>query len=155
MFSARYDWWAMETAPVHLLARWRRVPRARRVLLVEAIATLALVCAALRLLPFKRAIRLGAIPVGQPKTHDDSIAATVWAVQAAARRLPWRIVCIQSGIAVQRMLRRRGVDARLHYGIARPGETTDLQAHVWVTVDGTAVIGGEEAAKFAPVAEYP
>jgi hypothetical protein len=155
MFPARYDWWTMDHAPVNLLERWNRVPRARRVMLVEAIATLSLVCAALRLLPFKRAIRLGAIPLGHAKAEDDSVAEAVWAVQAAARRLPWRIVCIQSGIAVQRMLRRRSVDARLHYGIARPGEATDLQAHVWVTVDGGAVIGGEEAAKFAPVAQYP
>ena len=54
--------------------------------------------------------------------------------------------------ALQRMLRRRGCDARLHYGLASGAR---LEAHAWVTLGATALIGGEEAARFREVAAWP
>ena len=78
----------------------------------------------------------------------------VWAVEAASRRLPWRTMCIEKGLVVQRMLRSGGVNAVLHYGARHHPDTSRLEAHVWVTVEGIAVIGGAEAASFALVASY-
>ena len=77
-----------------------------------------------------------------------------WAVEAAARRVPWRTVCFQKGLALHWMLRRRGVDARLHYGIGHD-ETGELEAHVWVAAGGTVLIGGLEAPRFNLVATFP
>ena len=71
-----------------------------------------------------------------------------------SRRLPWRTKCIEKGLAVQRLLRSGGVDALLHYG-ARHAENGMLEAHVWVSVDGETVIGGDEAPGFAELAQYP
>jgi hypothetical protein len=150
----RYAWASMERSRANALSRFQRLGRERQVLLVEAAATLIMTSAALRLLPFERVIRLGAIPLsGRPGSA--SSAEAVWAIESAGRRLPWRIVCIQKGIAAQRMLRRRGFDARLHYGIGRWAGEGELKAHVWVTLGGSAVIGGAEAATFAEVAAYP
>jgi hypothetical protein len=53
------------------------------------------------------------------------------------------------------MLRKRGIDARLHYGARTVPHSGELEAHVWVTVGREAVIGGAEAANFAEVAGYP
>jgi hypothetical protein len=64
-------------------------------------------------------------------------------------------MCIEKGLAVQRLLRQSGVDALLHYGAQQIPSSGKLQAHVWVTVGGDAVIGGEEAAGFAELARYP
>ena len=112
---------------------------------------LTVVSAALSLLPFKRAIRLGSVPLApvSPAAVQDIVSA----VETAARQLPWRIVCIQRGITAQRMLRRRGLDAKLHYGIGSKDDV--LAAHVWVSLDGVPVIGGEEATAFAPVGAFP
>lgn len=130
---------------------WLLEPR-RRALLIEAAANLALASAALFLLPFRRAIRLGSVKLASDHRHrSDDI---VWAIEAAARRLPWRIVCIHKGIAAQRMLRRSGIDAVLHYGARHHGGESRLQAHVWVSVGGEIVIGGEEAPRFAEIAAY-
>ena len=64
-------------------------------------------------------------------------------------------MCIEQGIAGQRMMRRAGINARLHYG-AHPGDgDAKLSAHVWVSVDGDVVLGGEEAVDFAEVAVFP
>jgi hypothetical protein len=113
---------------------------------------LAIASAAVALLPFRRAIRLGCVPLGSRK--QASIEESAWAVEAAAQRLPWRTVCIEKGIVAQRMLRSGGIDAVLHYGARHNPESRRLEAHVWVTVDGRAVIGGEQAADFAQVATY-
>jgi hypothetical protein len=53
------------------------------------------------------------------------------------------------------MLRRRGVDARLHYGARQGVGNKLLEAHVWVSVAGEIVIGAEEASRFALLATYP
>ena len=128
--------------------------RQRLLLLAEAAGTLAAVSFALHALPFKRVIRMGSVRLAN-RSPTATAHDCVWAVEAAARRVPWRAVCIQQGIAAQRMLRRRGIDAVLHYGIASRGAAAKLEAHVWVTVEGRPVIGGEEARGFAPVAAYP
>jgi hypothetical protein len=52
------------------------------------------------------------------------------------------------------MLRRRHVGCALHYGVARePGGK--LRAHVWVSVDGCVLMGGEEAPRFSCLATFP
>jgi hypothetical protein len=53
------------------------------------------------------------------------------------------------------MLRSSGIDAVLHYGARHHPVTGKLEAHVWVTVDGRAVAGGEDAPQFAEIATYP
>ena len=138
-----------------LIGRWRRLDREQRLLLAEAAGALLRASAMLRLRPFKRAIRFGSIPLGTAVGRAGIVDDCAWAVRACARWLPWRLVCIQNGLAVQRMLRKRGVDAVLRYGIATNRAPGKLEAHVWVTVCDRAVIGGEEAKDFAPVAAYP
>lgn len=122
--------------------------------MARAAIALSLASAAVALLPFRRAIRLSAVPLGdraQGLTPEDCVRA----VESVARRLPWRTVCIDKGLAVQRMLRLGGIDARLHYGARHHPASAKLEAHVWVSVGGAIVIGGEEATGFAEVASFP
>lgn len=135
------------------VSKFLRLPAGRRGLLLEATASLVLASVALSLLPFKRAIQLGSIPLG--RKAGASVKEVIAAIEASARRLPWRNVCIHNGIAAQRMLRRRGFDAILHYGIGNDRERDVLAAHVWVSLDGVPVIGGEEARAFACVGAFP
>jgi hypothetical protein len=136
-----------------LLTRFYQLPRRRREVLLRAVVVLTAASAAVAVLPFRTAIRFGLVPLGRRGTL--TIDECVWAVEAAARRLPWRAVCIEQGLGAQRMLRAAGVDAVLHYGARHSEESGKLQAHVWVSVDGKTIIGGEEAAGFAEIATYP
>ena len=104
--------------------------------------------------PFRRAIQLGSVAL-RPRWSPIAIAEVVWAVEAAARRIPLRTKCLEQGIAVQRLLRLGGVDARLHYGARHALAHRDLEAHVWVTVGGKGVIGEKVAHAFAEIASYP
>ena len=81
-------------------------------------------------------------------------AECVWAVEAAARRLPWRTMCIEKGLAAQHLLRKSGVDARLHYGARHNPDCGKLEAHVWVSVDGKTIIGDQSPLQFAELATY-
>jgi len=138
-----------------VLERFRHLGRERQSLLIEAIGELALASASVALLPFRRSIVRGSRPLSPARRTPVAIETVIWAVEAAARRMPWRTVCIEQGLAAQRMLRRRGIDARLHYGARNDHSAGKLQAHVWVTVDGVAVIGESEAGRFAEIAAYP
>lgn len=121
--------------------------------MIEAVILLAVMATGVRLLPFRRAIRLGSCGIaGTPR--PDRMRQTGRAVEFAATVVPWRSVCLQQGLALQWMLRRRGLDARLRYGIASQRESR-LEAHVWVTVEDITVLGGDQAAPFATVATFP
>lgn len=125
---------------------WRDSP-----LLAEALVTLALASAAIRLLPFRRVAALA----GSVRVRGDpgDIAAVRRAVLALARRVPWRVVCFQQGLALHLMALRRGIATVLHYGVVQ--EPAGLAAHVWVSVDDAVVIGGEEAPRFTCLARFP
>ena len=136
---------------------WRR-----RLLLVEAMAAVVGASLAVRFLPFRHAVRGGARTLAGKQGDDwiDICHDARWSVVAVARHVPWRALCFQQGLALQWMLRRRGVDARLHYGIGyADGDASladrDLAAHVWVVIDDEIVLGGHGAASFRSVAVYP
>ena len=132
--------------------RLRALNGERKRLLLRSTGLLACASAAVALLPFRVAIRFGCVPLGRDPV---SPADCLWAVEAAARRLPWRTMCIEKGIVVQRMLRAAGIDAVLHYGARHHPDSHKLEAHVWVMVADCAVIGGVEAKDFAEIASYP
>lgn len=140
----------MTRAPA--LVRIYRMTRERRRSLLWAWIVLTIASAAVALLPFRTAIRFGTTSIGpRGRSPQDWICA----IESAARYMPWRTMCIEKGLAVQRLLRSSGVDARLHYGARHAPKTGKLEAHVWVTVAGEVIFGGEEAAAYAELARYP
>jgi hypothetical protein len=132
-------------------AGWREI-----VLVVEASIALAIAAAVFHLVPFRRAIRFasGGSPALGADPQVERLRRMERSVERAAARVPWRTVCLQKGLALQWMLRRRGVDARLHYGIGKD-EAGALCAHVWVSAGQTLLIGSEQAPQFRTVATYP
>lgn len=132
-------------------------------IIAEASVMLAFAALAIKLVPFRTlAGRLSAGDIGAAHLNasrdaaDDTRRAdeATWAVRAAWPFLPWRTVCFQKGLALHLMLRRRGIQSLLHYGVAQRKEL-GLSAHVWVSVGGRVLIGGREAEGFACLATYP
>ncbi len=122
-------------------------------LLAEAFAELTAASLKVRFVPFTRIMSA----ITRRTISDDARGVDVdrlrWAIEAAAQRLPLRTKCIETALALQAMLRRRGHPSVLHYGVRRDDEGT-LGAHVWLTIDGDFVIGGECAPEFACVASF-
>jgi hypothetical protein len=136
-----------------------RLPPARRtlsdwLLLAEALAALALASLAIALLPFRRvAAAASARGPSEARTDSETVRRVRGAVRGWSRRVPWKAVCFQRGLALHWMLRRRGIRSVLLYGVRQQADA--LAAHVWVDVDGETVIGGEEAPDFACLARFP
>jgi hypothetical protein len=124
------------------------------VLLAEAGVAILAASLALRLMPFRTlAGRLGR-GVGRAAPADAE--TSYWlrrAVLAWARRLPWRTLCFEQGLAAFVLLRRRGLAATMHYGAATIGG--ELKAHVWVTSGETEVIGCETKEEYGLLARFP
>jgi len=141
-----------------LLGKFRRLPRADRLLVIEATAVLICASLAIAVLPFRYVGRLAAPRARSRKLTAEDRALTIrsvrWAVIACARRLPWRAMCFEQGLAAQRMLRRRGIPSVLYFGAARSDEQ-GLAAHVWVRAGDIDVIGGDVAPEFAVLAAFP
>ena len=118
---------------------------------LEAGLALALASVLTRVLPFNAYIHRGSVFLRRKSCAQGKSIAKL--VDALANRVPFRAVCLQRGLALQWMLRRRGLDAILHYGIKIKPE--GLEAHVWVSLDGEVVIGAPQHQSFKEVAQYP
>lgn len=138
--------------------RLLRLSRSNQLILVEAFLILASASLAIKLVPFRRTVAMVSTRPRQgghsAPERDRIIAQCRWAVVALARRVPWRAVCFQRGLALHLMLRRRGIDSVLHYGVDQ-SEGHGLRAHVWISAGGRIVLGGEEAPQFACLASFP
>jgi Transglutaminase-like superfamily len=74
-----------------------------------------------------------------------------WAVEAAARALPWHPVCLPQAIAATAMLRRRSINSTLYLGVD-PADRLD--AHAWVRVGPVIVTGGPTIDRFTVVSTF-
>lgn len=137
--------------------RLARLSLANKRLVAEALVAVATASIAIRLASFRSVVeKAGAVgPASGDREQDRREAFRCsWAVERVAGLVPWRTVCFQKGLALHRMLRRRGVPSILHYGVGKQPEK-GLAAHVWVSVDGWIVMGGDVAHEFRELASFP
>ena len=109
---------------------------------------------AVRLVPFR--VLAERLSRGEADAEMADAEMIYWlrrTVLSWARRLPWRTLCFEQGMAAFVLLRRRGLAATLHYGAATiDGE---LKAHVWVTSGARDVVGCENKADYGLLARFP
>jgi hypothetical protein len=134
------------------LRRYYRIPRFRRRLLWEALTALAIARIAMALVPFRRiAAWMGTPGAETPATATVSevcIAQEIgWAVGALARRVPWDGRCLAQALAATGMLRRRGLEGTVSFGVCRGG-ATELSAHAWLRFGSCMVTGGPGHQRF-------
>ena len=68
-----------------------------------------------------------------------AVYKVVWAVSAAARRVP-QATCLTQALATQIMLGRRGHRTTLQLGVMK-SETGKMDAHAWLEREGKVLIG--------------
>lgn len=136
-------------------ARMRLARFGRRdvAMLAEALVGLSAASVSVRFVPFKRITSAITRQAISKRPRAVNLGQLRWAVQAIARRIPLRAMCFEQALCLQAMLRRRGVASTLHYGV-RWEEEGALGAHVWLSVDGELVLGGECASRYACVASF-
>ncbi|WP_166038202.1 lasso peptide biosynthesis B2 protein [Sphingosinicella sp. YJ22] len=124
---------------------------ANRLLVLEAIVNLLPAALAVRFLSFARVVE-GRRRVRRRRGGAEP-RRLARMVEIARAKVPWRAKCFESALCLRAMLRRRGIPSTLHYGIGAANDGA-LNAHVWLSVGGEVLIGGENAAQFACVATF-
>lgn len=140
----------------------RRAIRLRhRLRVVEAALLLSAYPLVTRILPVRRLLGLASIeiaPAGEAPWLTASLPARAVgrAVEMAALRLPWTPLCLPQAIVAGVMLRLRGHEPALCFGVRR--EYADLSAHAWLIVrgvDGGIVCGGAPVGGLSPFVHLP
>ncbi len=134
------------------------MPISDYVLFAECFALMLAMALAVSLCSFDRLKSLASRPLAArrlSKEKEDRLLRRMrWAIAAAARRSPLRSLCFEQGLVAQIMLRRRGVDSRLFYGLAA-SEKVALHAHVWVRAGDFPICGAGNASDFANLLVLP
>jgi len=129
-----------------------------RFALAEATILLTVSAPLIRHAALPRFGRIASRPLPRPlppgPRRRDLAEIIAWAVDRAAKRSRLRALCFERGLTAQVMLRRRGVDSTLFYGI-RPGSKMPLDAHVWVLDQGFDVTGTPPDGGYAILASFP
>lgn len=151
------------------LRKFARLSRGDRLLALEALGWLALARVQIAVLPFRRIARRMGAPLRSEDGAGDApgvaamdparraaLRAVGRAVERAARHVPWRADCLPQAMAAQRMLRRRGIPATMHFGVRMGDEACDrrMTAHAWLTVDSAGVVGARGLDEFTVVARF-
>lgn len=127
------------------LRRFSALRAGDRSLVLEAAIALIVVRAGLAVFGFAR-VRRGIDRVAcrfslqQTTPTSDAAPRVAWSIAAVTRRLPFRSTCLVESLAVDAMLRRRGVASEVRFGV-RPPDGGMLAAHAWVEHDGVVVFG--------------
>lgn len=91
-------------------------------------------------------------PIGRTAQTALDPHAAAWAIETAARYVPWRSDCLLQVMAASRWLRRHGCKPQFKLGLART-PAGDLAAHAWLTLDDRVLVGGNAAfvSDFVPI----
>jgi hypothetical protein len=143
--------------PLRPLKTFWQMSWPNRFLIIESMCWLAMASFLISILSVKHLRYFASLPVRgttpPAMTRLNMIRQTRWAVLTCARRLPWRVVCFQQGLAAHFMLRRRSIPSTMFYGAAL--ENSDqLKAHAWVRADDIDVVGCEIANRYTVVMTF-
>ncbi len=134
------------------LKRYWSVSPDRRRLLWEALASLAMARVAMTCVPFRRIARwLGTPGAKSPESAAPEATHTAeavgWAVRVLGARVPWDGRCLAQALAATSMLRRRGLEGTVSFGVSQ-GESADFDAHAWLRLGSLIVTGGPGHERF-------
>ena len=137
---------------MHLLDQWTQMPPARRRLARQAAVALPVAIAAIRSLGTDRARHM------MPRLpwrlrRSDAATEVGWAIEAVGRRVPGAR-CLAKAVAAEAILDRAGRAPDMHIG-ARRSSDGELEAHAWVEVGGSVVVGADEREAFSRLEPPP
>lgn len=78
----------------------------------------------------------------RPGGSGFDIETALWAIDTAARHVPWRADCMIRSLAAARWLARHGYAPRFHLGVLK-SDAEEIRAHAWLTLDGRVIVGGD------------
>ncbi len=139
---------------MRVLRKFLRLPLNDRRMLVSAALVLGLVGAGLRLISFKKLLRMAdgfsRKPSQRPNPSCHSSERISWAISAVGRRIPFLSGCLIQAVATKTLLARWGHPSVMRIGVNK-GENGRLEAHAWVESEGAVVMGAPAPGHFIPL----
>jgi hypothetical protein len=137
-----------------MLRRWIALRADERALLAGGVLWVMTAQAVLRV-PLTSFINkqraLDAVARGLPRLHARTPSRAVWAVTAAARRVPGT-KCLPWALALRGLLLQAGIASELRIGVAPDGDA--IKAHAWVECDGTVFSWNEPVAGYSVLGSH-
>lgn len=124
-----------------MLRRLLALPGDERLSLLQAAVLLPVVQAGLHVVSCARLrAALDAVPArsNRPALARERVG---WAVDAADARVPGDRSCLERALVGEALLRRRGYESALRFGV--DGTDPEMAAHAWVESGGEVVVGAE------------
>jgi hypothetical protein len=125
----------------HKLRQLRRLPVAEARILAEAWVTLALTHAQLAWAPTASVLPKPGHEEPPRSSEDEDLTGhrrLAWLVDAAARNHVVAMTCLRRSLTLQKMLKRRGVQAQVVIGVRKDADKP-LDAHAWVELQGAVL----------------
>jgi hypothetical protein len=137
--------------------RVRQLPSSRLTLLLDACVLLLCARVALAIIPVRYIFAWKQRPLAQtfaytPAELRYAVRLVAWSVERISQRSPIRFVCFPQCLAAISLLRRSGIESRLHYGVSRVDGK--LVTHAWLEAGGEVLVGLEACAGFSTLHVY-
>lgn len=135
----------------NLIKKWRALNRTQKRYLLHAALVLTVIGGALKVLSFSRFKQWylkAAQKFARNPVPDAEIPDIIWAVEKAAKILPFQLLCFPQSLAVKYLLgKSEGVV--MHIGVNKD-EIKGMEFHAWVEKKGKTIIG-ELPSRFQPL----
>jgi len=138
------------------IVKFAELPTRRKLLFLEAYATLGVMRFALLTISFKRLTQSlqrsnGTVQTDTPCDERLRMAEEIGsAIATAAGHTPWESACLVQALSAGRMLRKRGIPGKMVLGAMK--DKTDggqIKAHAWVLCGDDVVTGQSGHENFA------
>jgi hypothetical protein len=141
------------------LAKFAQLPGAEKIALVEAAILVVTAWLLTRLAPYAWWTRLlgPAREVGEtggPLEETQTSRIVGWAVETAARQLPFKVVCLPQAMAGKWMLARRKVASTLCIGVRKTPPQDGAEMHAWLAVAGGSGDEGSGGGDYRIIARF-
>lgn len=136
--------------------RWRTARREVeiRLLILEAWARLGLTELALRVVGFRRLMRLVAAcptrPAAAGQARESLIHERIAVIEWAVKYQPLPSLCLARSVTLHQWLRQLGIASQVRLGVRKAGG--HFAAHAWVEIDDSVVYESTDlAARYTPL----
>ena len=74
-------------------------------------------------------------------------------IDGLENRTPWKNTCLVKALATRRMLRKRKLNHKIHFGVAKK-LNSKLKAHAWLSIGTNNILGGENLEGFHEISAF-
>lgn len=92
------------------------------------------------------------LPVDEIKYDNELVLMIKQSIKRAVAYSVWRNKCLEQSVTAKKMLKKRGIISTIYFGVRKINN--ELEAHAWVKIGDSFVVGERNHETFTVVAYY-